>query len=249
MLFVLARSNRRHLHVYFNNSACFVPCQQTILGAAAEFAFSLHNPCFQNLTPTEFMQSLLRACRLTARRYKAPWAFQTQLYISPAISHGSHLSCFYLTQRCTSDATVFARRMCLHFFRGRETQDIFLVCHNHRLELLQPSVVTVMAAFPVAVVSQSSLTRPCARVHKCMYAVKELLSTHRRISAQSANMRSTLTVQPSKSSTAKRPPLDVLDTFFVMQPIKGFNAHLGNIKRLTFPEGRFTSVNPLFCKL
>lgn len=108
MLFVFARSNRRHLHLYFNNSACFVPCQQTILGAVAEFAFSRHNPCFQNLTPTEFTQSLLRACCLTARRYKAPWAFQMRLYISPAISHGSHLSCFYLIQRRTSDVTVFA---------------------------------------------------------------------------------------------------------------------------------------------
>lgn len=125
MLFVLARSNRRHLHIYFNNSACFVPCQQTILGAVAEFAFSHHNPCFQNLTPTEFMQSLLRAYCLTARRYKAPWAFQTQLYISPAISHGSHLSRFYLTQRCTSDATVFARHTCLRIFTGGKHRGFF----------------------------------------------------------------------------------------------------------------------------
>lgn len=165
MLFVLARSNRRHLHIYFNNSACFVPCQQTILGAVAEFAFSRHNPCFQNLTPTEFMQSLLRACCLTARRYKAPWAFQTQLYISPAISHGSHLSCFYLTQRCTSDATVFAWHTRLRIFTGGKHRVFFFVCCNHPLELLQPSVSTVMAA---AVVSQSNLTRPCAWVHKCM---------------------------------------------------------------------------------
>lgn len=123
-------------------------------------------PCFQNLTPTEFMQSLLRACCLTARRYKAPLGFpNSAIYFTCDLSREPFIAFLFNTAvhlgcDCVCSTHVFAH------FHGREAQGFFFVFFSravcdHRLELLQPSVIAVMAAFP-AVVSQSDLTRPRA---------------------------------------------------------------------------------------
>lgn len=65
----------QHPHLLFHKLCLFVPCQQTIMGAITKFVFHC-NPCFSNLTPTEFRQSLLRACCLGVQRFRMPWAFE-----------------------------------------------------------------------------------------------------------------------------------------------------------------------------